>query len=380
VLFNPALTSFVALQVYQPLLNGFGLALTQRFVTLADNNRKIVREAFHATLDDRLSAAANAYWDLVASRASLRVAEQAVAAAQQQDDEDRQRVRVGVMAPIDVLSADAQQASTRAQLVTAQTQAEQQQLIVKTYMSRMSDPRFDAAAIDPTDPLPDPVDVDLPPLSQSLVTALASRSAIRQAELSLENQRIAEQYTRKNLLPTFSVYAAVNLYGLAPGTDPAVRELVQWAFPEYSAGFTWSLPLFNRAAQADDVRARLSIRETEAALQRTRSQITTQVQTATVSVTRDRAQVQAAQHAVSVSRQVFEAEQKKLRYVISTPYRVTLAQRDLIAAQLADLQARVNYAKALVVHQIAVGDFLERHGIVADDARRGRLLSESREP
>src|SRR3984885_7828208 len=149
LLFNPALTSFVALQVYQPLLNGFGLALTQRFVTLADNNRKIVREAFHATLDDRLSAAANAYWDLVASREYRRVAEQAVAAAQQQDDEERQRVRVGVMAPIDVLSADAQLASTRAQLVTTQTQAEQQQLIVKTYMSRMSDPRFDAAAIDP---------------------------------------------------------------------------------------------------------------------------------------------------------------------------------------------------------------------------------------
>jgi outer membrane protein TolC len=366
--------------VYQPLLNGFGLALTQRFVTLADNNRKIVREAFHATLDDRLSAAANAYWDLVASRAYLRVAEQAVAAARQQDDEDRQRVRVGVMAPIDVLSADAQLASARAQLVTAQTQAQQQQLILKTYMSRMRDLAFERAAIEPTDPLADPVEVDLPPLSQSIVTALASRSAIRQAELSLENQRIAEQYTRKNLLPTFSVYAAVDLYGLAAGTDPVVRQLVQWAYPEYAAGFTWSLPLFNRAAQADEVRARLSIRETEAAFQRTRSQIATQVQSATISVTRDRAQVQAAQRAVSVSRQVFEAEQKKLNYVISTPYRVTLAQRDLIAAQVADIQARVDYAKALVAHQMAVGDFLERHGIEVDDARRGRLLREFQEP
>ena len=46
LLFNPALTSFMALQVYQPLLNGFGLALTRRFVTLADNDRRIVREAF----------------------------------------------------------------------------------------------------------------------------------------------------------------------------------------------------------------------------------------------------------------------------------------------------------------------------------------------
>jgi hypothetical protein len=34
--------------------------------------KAIVREAFHATLDDRLSAAANTYWILVASRASVR--------------------------------------------------------------------------------------------------------------------------------------------------------------------------------------------------------------------------------------------------------------------------------------------------------------------
>jgi len=299
----------------------------RRQLLLANANAQQQQAQVLTQASQTVTSVSNAYWDLVASRAYLRVAEQAVASAQQQDDEDRQRVRVGVMAPIDVLSADAQQASTRAQLVTAQTQAEQQQLIVKTYMSRMSDPALDAAAIEPTDPLPDPADVDLPPLSRSIVTALASRSSIRQAELSLENQRIAEQYTRKNLLPTFSVYAAVDLYGLAPGTDPAVRQLVQWAFPEYSAGFTWSLPLFNRAAQADDVRARLSIQETEAALQRTRSQIATQVQTATVSVTRDRAQVQAAERAVSVSRQVFEAEQKKLRYVISTPYRASTPAR-----------------------------------------------------
>src|SRR5580704_10199619 len=156
LLFNPALTSFFALQVYQPLLNGFGLALTRRFVTLAANNQKIVRLAFESRLTDTLSTAANAYWDLIASRENLQIAEQAVVAAQQQFEGDRRRVSVGTMTPVDLLPAESQVAATRVQLVSAQTQLRQQQLIVKTLMSRTKDAALDAADVEPTDPLPDP--------------------------------------------------------------------------------------------------------------------------------------------------------------------------------------------------------------------------------
>jgi outer membrane protein len=380
LLFNPALTSFFALQVYQPLLNGFGLALTRRFITLAQNDRTIVREAFHTTLNNTLSNAANAYWDLIALRENVRVAEQAVAVAQQQVDENRQRAELGAMTPVDVLSAESQLASTRVQLVTAQTKVQQQEVTLKTLISKTDDPALDAAVIEPTDPLPGPSDIEIPPLSSSIAAALAGRSSIRQAQLSLQNQHIAEEYTRKNLLPTLSVFAVVDLYGLAPGANPAVRQLAQWAYPEYSVGFTWSLPLFNRSAQADDVRARLETQEAETTLQQTKSQITMQVQTATVSLTQGRAQVEAAQRAVVASRRAFEGEQDRFGAGISTAYRVMLAQRDLTSAESAEIQARVNYAKARVAHQIATGSFLERNGIVADGAQRGTLWRDSGKP
>ena len=147
--------------------------------------------------------------------------------------------------------------------------------------------------------------------------------------------------------------------------------------PRYSVGLTWSLPVFNRAAQADDVRARLETQDAEAALQRTKSQITMQVQSATASLIQGRGQVEAAHRAVVASQRAFEGEQDRLRAGISTPYRVTLAQRDLSAARLAEIQARVSYAKALIAHQIAVGGFLERHGIDAAEAQRGNLWSNS---
>lgn len=373
LVFNPALTSFFAFQVYQPLLNGFGLALTRRFVTLAENDRSIVREAYHAMLNDTLSNAANVYWDLVALRESVRVAEQAVLAADRQLDEDRQRVDVGAMTGIDVLSAQSQLASARAQLVMAQTRVQQQEIVLKALITNTDSARLQAITIEPTDPLPDGPDIEIPPLRGSIGAALSNRSSIRQAQLSLQNEHIAEEYTRKNLLPTFSIYASLNLYGLAPGTNLAVRQLVQWAYPEYSVGFTWSLPLFNRAAQADDVRARLEAQQAEAALQRNKNQITVQVETATVSLTQGRAQVEAAQRAAVASLRAFQGEQDKQRAGLSTAYRVLLAQRDLTSAQSAEIQARVNYAKARVSHEVAVGAFLEDNGIVASDALNGNV-------
>jgi outer membrane protein len=378
LLFNPALSSFFALQVYQPLLNGFGLALNRRFVTLADNDRKIVVEAFHTTTNNTLSSAANAYWDLIALRETVKVAEESVAAAEQQYNDDRQRVELETMAPLDLLAAESQLAQSRVSLVTARTQLEQQEALIRTLISKTGDPALDAAVIEPTDALPGADAREIPTLAASIARAVADRSSVRQAVLGLQNQRIAEHYTGKNLLPTLSVYAALDAYGLAPGTSPAVRQLFHSAYPEYSLGLTLSVPVFNRSAQADDVRARLEAQQADAALRRTKSQIETQVQSATVSLTQGRAQIAAAQRAAVSSAAAFDGEKAKLEAGISTPYQVTLAQRDYVGAQSAEIQARVNYAKALVAYDLAVGGLLDRYGIAFQDALRGTLLADSR--
>jgi len=380
LLFNPALSSFLALQAYQPLLNGFGLALTQRFVTLADNNKAIVREAFHSTLNTALSDAANAYWDLVALRENVKVAELATRAARQQANEDQQRVELGTMTPIDVLNDESQLASARVQLVIAQTKVQQQEVALRALISRTGEPALDAAVIEPTDALPTPAETDVPSLRGSIETALANRSSIRQAQLSLQNQHIAMEYTRKNLLPILSVYGALNMYGIAPGTDPALRQLIRLSYPEFAFGFTWSMPVFNRAAQADDVRARLEAQQAEATLQQTKSLVSSQVQTAIINLTQVRAQARAAERAVVASQRALEGEEAREHEGLSLPFRVLLAQRDLIAAQSAEIQAKVSFAKAQVSYQVALGSFLERQGISADDAQRGTLWRDSKEP
>lgn len=375
LLFNPAMTSFMAFQVYQPLLNGFGIALNRRFVTVANNNRQVVLEAYHTTVNDVLVNAANAYWDLIAARENVRVAEQTVATAQRETDDMRQREEIGTATPFDVLSADSRLASSRVVLLNAQTRAQQQEALAKTLIGNTDDPALDAISLEPTDALPESSDVDVPPLASSIKAALTKRSSIRQASLTLQNQQIAEQYTHKNLLPTLSVYAAYDGYALNAQTSMAVRQLWQAAFPEYSLGFTLSIPVFNRAAQADAIRAQFERRSAETALERTKAQIELQVKTATVSLERGRPQIDAAHRAVESSRIAYEAERVKMEIGLATAYQVMLAENDLRSAESAEIQARVNYAKALVSHDMATGNLLERNGIDFEKALRGGLFA-----
>jgi outer membrane protein TolC len=232
---------------------------------------------------------------------------------------------------------------------------------------------LNAVSIEPTDQVSDLPEVDLPPIASDIARALAQRASVRVAELSVENQRVAQDYTRRNLQPVLSLFLQINVYGLAKGTPSAVRDLVQASYPEFAVGVTWSMPVFSRSAGADYVRAQLETRQTEAGLQKTRQQVTSQVRTTSSALTQARSAAAAADRAVEASRAVYEGEQQRVAFGTSTPYRVTLALRDLTNAQAAEVQARVNVAKAVIAYQAAVGTLLAQNGIESDAAERGRL-------
>src|SRR5579864_3409648 len=128
LLFNPGFTSFFSISIVQPLLSGFGLALNRRFITVAENNRKMSREIFSQNLNNSLSNAANLYWDFVAFQEQVRAAEQAVNVSQKLYENNQKEFDVGVLARLDVVQAKSQLAANRRDLVNAQTNLQMQEV------------------------------------------------------------------------------------------------------------------------------------------------------------------------------------------------------------------------------------------------------------
>lgn len=380
LLYNPAFTGFFSAAVHQPLLNGFGFALTRRFITFAENNRKIASEIFRQQLDDNLSNAANLYWDFVAMTEQVRVAQQSVAASEKLYADNQRQVEAGALAQLDLVQAQSQLAASRRDLVIAQTNLQLQEAKIKATISKVFNADLDQATIVPTDLLPQADTIEVPALDAALRSALQNRGPIREGQLQLENERISAAYTHNNLLPVFSFFAQYNAFSLGPGTNPVFRQLAQFVYPEYSAGFALTFNLFNRAAQADDIRAHLELQEIRATFSQTQSQVGLAVRSAVVALIQNKAQVEAAHRAVEASQLAFTGQQVRLQNGLATPYAVILAQRDLITAQYAEIEARVTAAKDMAALELATETFQQNHGIAFDEAIRGDVWQGSTQP
>jgi outer membrane protein len=390
LIFNPAYVPSLSVAITQQLLNGFSLAVNRRYLHVARNGRLIAREFYRQQVTTTLAQAQNSYWDLVAFRETVRAAEQALQVGQQLYENNKKQAEVGTLARLDVVSAESEVASRQRDLIVAQTNLQKAEVQLKYLLSKDLDPALAAAQVETTDPLPEPQDPDIPQLEQALAAAQRNRPELPQAEGNILNETIADRYTRDTLKPTlfvFGLFTSNSLYGdliirdasgraiaVTPGGwATALSQSLRWNYPDYSFGLSLTIPIKNRSAQADNLRARLEERQAETALQNTRNQINLEVRNAVIGLMQAKAQVQAARQALEFERQTVDAEEKKLAAGVSTPYNVILVQRDLLTAELAEVKARTNYAKARVEMDRSTGVLLEKNHIDPAEVPRGQF-------
>ncbi|MBI2821578.1 MAG: TolC family protein [Acidobacteria bacterium] len=376
--FNPAVISRFIFGFHQPLLAGFGLLPNLRFLTVARNNLKVSDEVFRQQVIRTVVEVENMYWDLVALQENVRVAEQSLAVAQRLHQENKIRAEVGTLAPLEVVAAGSEVAARERDLIVAQTNLQLQEAAIKNMISKKVDAELDAARIVTTNSLPEVRPGDAPEPDKALSSAFQNRPDLRQAQVNLLNQNIGVRHTENSLRPNVSVfgmYAGSGLDGntvnASGGAGGSLAQTFSGDFPEQAGGLSIAIPIKNRAAQADNLRAQLEYNQLQASLQRARNQIALEVRQAVIGLIQGKAQVEAAREAVGLARQTLEAEQKKLQAGVSTSYEVILRERDLVAAQLAEVQAVAGYARARVEMDRSTGSTLEANGIQISDAVSG---------
>ncbi len=379
LLFNPAVVSRMALGFNQPLLSGAGFLPNRRFLMVATNNLKTSDELFRAQVTASVVQIEDAYWDLSAARQAITAAQRAFDAATELVADTKVRVELGTAAGIDVTAAEAAAAAAERDLIVARTNVQLQQSQLKNLISRESDPRLDAAEIETLDALPDPASQPVPDLQAAVASAMQNRPELRATEQSLLNQDITARFTKNGLLPNvsaFGLFAGAGLTGdgagVSGGFGASLRQDFSATYPEYAAGLSATIPLRNRSAQADNLRARLEEQQLEVQAQRSRQQVELEVRQAVINVIQGSAEVRAAHEALRLAERTVEAEREKLTAGVSTAYDVILRERDLLNAREADVAAATAYAKALVDLDRATGTTLERNGIELVDALLGR--------
>jgi outer membrane protein TolC len=317
------------------------------------------------------------------------------------------------MAPLDVTRAESELATDRQNLIVAQTTQLQDELVLKNYISK--DPlasNLISVEIIPTDKPVAPETIQTLSFEDAVKEAFAKRPDVQEQYFNLKSADVDVRATKNALLPTATLgayYSSSGLAGNSPtygtpvpglgtqlvdgtgtpvdyyipeatapvtgtfkqGLGTAQSQIFHNDFPTYAAQLTLSLPLRNRAAQADSVHAQLVKRQFEAQVQQIKNNALLDVRNTTIALEQGRAQVQAASKARELQQQTFDAEQKKYQLGASTVYNVILTQRDLITAQGTELRALANLAEAKANYERALGRTLDVNSVTIAGAEKG---------
>ncbi len=395
--FSPQTQGTFNLQLTQHLLRGFGTGINGRFIVQARNNRRVTDSAFRQQVLYTVNQVENIYWGLVGAYEDVQSKQRALTQSTQLASDDQKQLQIGTLAPLDVVNAQSQVASDKQALVSAQSQLEYQQLVLKQAVSRnLEDPALTNAPVIPTDRVNL---IETPeegmPVDDLVRRAEANRPEIEQALLALKNDEITLKGEKNGMLPTVDAFAfyggsalggAPNpLYGTGvfgtgntpPAPPVGYGSVFQNTFnnssPNKGAGLTLYIPIRNRLAQSEQARSVLEFRQQQMRVQQLYVQVRMQVINSQFALTNDRAQVRAADAAREFAFQSFDAEQRKLKLGASTTANVLQQERNLATAEDNLINARATYAKDRAQLDNILADTLDKYGISLGDAVTGKV-------
>lgn len=398
---NPFTGGVIDLQIQQPLLQGFGIAVNNRFIRIARNNQKVSDLQLKRQVTTTVSAVLNLYWDLVSFNDAVRIREQALATAQQLLEGNQHQAELGTLPKLEVTRAAAEVSSAKENLLIAQTNVAQQETVLKNALSRngVASPWLDEVQIVPLDKIVVPEKEELKPTAELVNQAIQKRPELEQARTTLESFKINLAGTRNELLPTLTAFAELTNNGLVgvanplynPANGPAapyvlggygdlLSQIFQRHFPSYSIGLSLNIQIRNRAAQADYVSDQLNVRQNELLLQREINQVRVDVKNAVIGLQQARARYETAVGTRKLAEETLAAETNRFKFGESTIPTVVQAQRDLATAQDGEIQAMANYTHARTTFDEAVGQTLDVNGISMEEAMAGRVARESSIP
>jgi outer membrane protein len=379
--YNPVYNTNWSGTYTQPLLRGFKTDSTRQQIQVTKLNRDISDIQLKSSITNTLSNVRNAYWDFVYAVQSVDVARQSLDLASKLVQDNQTRVQVGTMAPIDVVSAQSEQA-TRAQAVVAAESAKRTtELALKRLIVGGADDANWGAQLVPTDqPSFQPVEVDL---DAAVRRALAERTDMDIAKKNVAANDVTLRYLNDQTLPQADLQATYGLIGLGGtqlitegvnvnrtviGTIPggygdALGSLFRSNYPAWTIQMNFSYPLGLSSQQASVARARVQLNQVQAQLKQVELQIATEVTNAAIQARNTAEAVQASQASRELAQKKLEAEQSKFEVGMSTNYFVVQAQRDLSDAQNSELRAVLNYRKALVEMERAQSTTLQSSNI-----------------
>lgn len=354
-------TSAGAFNLSQPLLKGvwwFSDANIQ--IALAKKTLQSDELSVRNQMMNRVATTEQAYYDLILAYEKIKVQQTALELAESLLAQNKRKVEVGSLSPLDEKQAQSQAATSRASLIAAYKDLDTQQNTLKNLITDQYRTWHDLS-ISPSDKLlvmPEKFDVQ-----ESWRKGLTLRPDYLQAKIAVEKQGITVKQKRNQLLPQLNATGSYSRNGNRDTLGESWDDIKLEKTPGYTYGANITVPLGNRAARANYKSAKAQSEEAELSLRQTEQTILIDIDNAIKQANSDFQSIQATRAAREYSEQALSAEQKKLDVGKSTSFEVLTLQNTLTSARLDEINAIASYNKDLSKLSQEEGTILDRFNL-----------------
>jgi HAE1 family hydrophobic/amphiphilic exporter-1 len=409
---DPAISSRFSFSYTQPLVRGLKTDDTRRKIEIAKKNLTLTDVQFRQRATDVITRVEQAYWELVHALKSLQVQSEAEKQTRAQVETNKRQVAQGVLAPIDVVEAEAQVKIYEQNVYAAQEEVTHAENALKTLMLPDRSSQIWSRALLPVTP----VNLEAPRmfLTDAIQTALENRFELAELRTSKDINEINKRFYRDQTRPQVDLFVNYSSNGYAgtltdndnpilngltslerrvselstlaglpvlpPSTFNTIPADLQGGYgrslsnllgqdnPTVRVGVRISLPLKNRTAKAELGESLAEGRRLDTVRAQAEQLIEAEVRNAIQKVRSIEASMSAAEAARVAAEQQYTSEQRKFQAGMSTVFLVLQRQTDLVMARGRELETQTDLNKAIAEFQRATGNtFRYRNVAVISD-------------
>ena len=370
--FDPYVNSLVNFQFTQPLLRNGWLFANQAPLVIARRNLEQSRANFAANVSSSILTAVNQYWSVVEARGSLEVAKRSLDAAEASYKRDKRALELGALPPLDIYRSESQVASRRVQVIQSEYSLRETEDALRMTIGADQDPLYQALDLELTEKPEPEGDLRTIDAATALQAALTKRPEFEATRAALANDETRIRLAHNHLKPELDLtgsYAGNGVGGAGFNTqnqrisNSSLNQALGFNYATYQAQLSLTLPIRNRAAQAELGSAFVSRRSDLYNERTTREQVMLDVKNAVNQLEQAKLSIAAGKEALDLAKKNTAAEQRKYELGQGTIFLVLEAQTEEATAEQTLLQAEVGYQIAIASVDHATGEILEPYHV-----------------
>lgn len=380
---NPQFPSSLGISYTQPLLRNFRIDNNRRQILIARKGVDLSEVQLRQRAIEIITGVEQAYWDLAFTLRNLQVQNDTLEQAREQLESNKRLVARGVLAPIELVAANAQILTFEQNVIIAHEAITRAENTLKTLVLPVHTSAEWSRPVTPVSP------IELVPpqigLEVAVAEAVKNRPELAQIDVTAQINEIDQRYFRDQTKPQIDLvgsYTSQSLAGsetaaainpitgisrvppnLVGGLPASLGGLFSGAYPSYRVGVNISLPWGNRIAKANLGRVIVEGERIGDVRAQAEQVIESEVRNALQALRSAEARLEAATAARVAAEELYPSEERQFRAGTTTFYLVLQRQTDLSAARGRELEARTALNKAISEFHRATGTTLSANNV-----------------